>query len=179
MTEAVPLILVGVLVGFGILRAVLPRRVTVLRRPAGAFELRRPLSRRLFELSRLAFWTVLLMIFFVASWWADFVLGALVGGVAVVVLVWRAVDRIRRLAVVIDRSADEVRDGEQREGRASDVQVVILQRHRREPLALRFRENGQPERYWSIPVVDLATAAAVGREIADYLGVPLDETPQQ
>ena len=177
MTESVPLVLVGVLVSFGILRVVLPRRVTVLRRPAGAFELRRPLSRRLFELSRLAFWTVLLMIFFVASWWTDFVLGVLVGGVAVVVLVWRAVDRIRRSAVVIDRSADEVRDGEQREGRATDVQAVILQRHRREPLALRFRENGAPERHWTIPVADLATAETVGREIADYLGVPLDETP--
>src|SRR5207249_12105974 len=74
MTESVPLVLVGVLVSFGILRVVLPRRATVLRRPAGAFELRRPLSRRLFELSRLAFWTVLLMIFFVAAWLTDFVL---------------------------------------------------------------------------------------------------------
>ena len=90
MIESVPLVLVGVLVSFGILRVVLPRRVTVLRRPAGAFELRRPLSRRLFELSRLAFWTVLLMIFFVASWWTDFVLGVLVGGVAVGCRSWIA-----------------------------------------------------------------------------------------
>jgi len=178
MIEWVPVILVGVLVAFSILRVVLPRRVTVLRHSDGTIQLQRPVSRRLFDLGRLGFWTVLLMIFSVASWWADFVFGAIVGGLAVAFLVWRAVDRLRRTAVLIDRRDDAVRDGELHEGRASDVQAVILERYRRDPLSLSFREAGQKERFWRLPVSDLATAETVGREIADYLEVPLREMPE-
>ena len=175
VTESVALVLVGILVAFSVLRVVVPRRVNVVRDPNGAFKLQRPLGHRLLELTRLGFWTVLLMIFVIASWWAEFLLGILVGGVAVLILVWRAVDRIRRSAIVIDRSTDEVRDGDQREGRASDVQAVVLQRNRRNALALRFQAAGEPERWWLIPGSDPTTAETLGRAIADYLRVPLDE----
>ena len=174
MSEWVPIVLVGVLVGFSILRAVLPRRVTVIRRPDGGFEFQRPLGRRLLDIGRLGFWTILLMIFWVAALFAEFLFGVLVAGIAIVVLVWRAADRIRRSTVVIDRSKDELRDGEEREGRASDVQGVVLNRLRREPLALRIRDE-VVERSWTLPVVDAAAAEAVGHELADYLRVPLEE----
>jgi hypothetical protein len=177
MNEIVPLLLVGVLAVFSILRAVLPRRARVQRHSDGAFEVQRPLSRRLLELARLGFWTVIVLILFVASWRTEFTLGILVGGAAVVILLWRAVDRLRRSTVLISRSQDEVRDGEHREGRTSDVRAVMLQRHWREPVALVFHENGQPERRWMIPGADPKSAERVGREIADYLGVPLEETP--
>jgi hypothetical protein len=130
--QHVPLVLVGVLVVFSILRAALPRRARVQRYPDGAFEVRRPLSRRLLEIAGLGFWTVIVLIFLVASWWSEFTLGVLVGGAAVVILVWRAVDRLRRSTVLINRSEDEVRDGEYRAGRTSDVRAVVLQHHRRE-----------------------------------------------
>jgi hypothetical protein len=175
MTEWVPIVLVVALVGFSILRAVLPRRVTVIRRPDGGFEFQRPLGRRLLDIGRLGFWTVLLMIFWVAALLAQFVFGVLVAGVAIVVLVWRAADRIRRSTVVIDRAKDELRDGEEREGRASDVQGVVLNRLRREPLALRIRDEVVGERSLILPVVDAAAAESLGHELADYLRVPLEK----
>lgn len=177
MTELVPLVVVGVLVAFSVLRVVLPRQARVQRHSDGAFEVQRPLSRRLLELARLGFWTVIVLLFLVASWWSEFTLGVLVGGGAVVFLLWRAADRLRRSTVLISRSQDEVRDGEHRVGRASDVRAVMLPRHRREPVALVFHEYGQPERSWMVPGADPKTAETVGRGIADYLGVPLEETP--
>jgi len=174
MTEIAPLAIVALLVGFSVLRAVLPRRVRVRRRTEGAFELQRPLGRRLLEIGGLGFWAVLLVVFFVASWWSEFTLGVLVGGVGVVVLLWRAIDRLGRSDVVINRLQNEIREGGRRVGRASDVRAVLLVPVRREPLALIFAEPGEPARRWAIPGGDPATAEAVGRELADYLGVPLE-----
>jgi len=176
MPDFVPLVVVVALVSFSVLRAVLPRRVQVHRQEAGAFELQRPMGRRVLEVGRLLFWIAILLLVFVASWMTDFQVGVLVGGAGVVALVWRVTDRIWRSEVVINRMQNEVRYGQRREGRTSDVRAVVLQRHWREPLALMFREYGQPERRWMIPGADPATAETVGREIADYLGVPLEET---
>jgi hypothetical protein len=177
MNQHVPLVLVGILVAFSVLRAALPRRARVQRHADGAFEVQRPLSRRLLEIAGLGFWTVIVLIFLVASWSAEFTLGILVGGAAVVMLLWRAVDRLRRSSVLINRSEDEVRDGEYRAGRTSDVRAVVLQPHQRQPVALVFRESGRPERHWMVPGTDPKTAKVVGRELADYLRVPLEETP--
>jgi hypothetical protein len=177
MTELAAPALIVALVSFSILRAILPRRVRVHRQEAGAFQLQRPLGRRVLEVGRLLFWIVILVLFFLASWWNDFFLGILVGGIALAVLVSRAVDRIWRSEVVIDRLQNEVRCGGRREGRTSDVRAVALQRHWREPLGLMFREYGQAERRWIIPGADPTTAETVGREIAEYLGVPFEETP--
>jgi hypothetical protein len=176
MPEFIPVAVVVALVSFSVLRAVLPRRVQVRRQDAGAFELQRPMGRRVLEVGRLLFWIAILLLVFVASLMTDFLIGVLVCGAGIVALVWRVADRIWRSEVVINRMQNEVRYGGRREGRTSDVRAVVLQPHWREPLALMFREYGQPERRWMIPGADPATAENVGRDIADYLGVPLEET---
>ena len=176
VTEFVPLVILVALVSFSVLRVVIPRRLRVQRQPDGAFELERPLGRRLLEGSRLLFWSVILLLGFLASLWNDFAVGILGCGTALVVLVWRAADRIWRSTVVIDRLRNEVLQGGRWEGRTDEVQAVVLQRHGRQPLALIFREPDGSDRRWGIPGADPETAESVGRRIADYLGVPLDET---
>lgn len=173
MTDFVALVIV-VLVGFSVARALLPRRLLIHHRAEGALEIARPLGRRLLELSRLGVWFALLMLLFVASWPTDFTLGVLVGGIGAVVLLWRVAARIRSSTVVIDRDKNEVRYGRESVGRAVDVRAVGLQPFRRDPLALLFREVGEPERRWSVPGADPATAEALGRQIADFLEVPLE-----
>jgi hypothetical protein len=173
MTDVVSLVIVA-LVGFSVLRALLPRRLRVSQQADGALEFQRPLGRRLLEVTRLGVWIALLLALFIASWRTDFTLGVLVGGGAAVVLVWRIVNRIRQSTVVIDRRENQVRYGERAVGRTIDVRAVALQPNYRDPLALLFREVGQPERRWSIPGADPVTAEAVGRQIADYLEVPLE-----
>ena len=174
LSQYAPLALVGVLVVFSVLRAVLPRRVRVVRDPHGVFEIQRPLGRRLLDIGRLGFWTVLMVLLFVASWWAEFVLGALVSGVATAVLLWRAVGRLGRSSIVINRLEDEIRDGERRVGRTSDVTAVSFHAERREPLGLVFRDAVDPGRRWSIPYADRNTAESIGRDLAEYLQVPLE-----
>jgi len=174
LTEYAPLALIAVLVVFSVLRAVLPRRVRVLRDPQGVFEIQRPPGRRLLDIGRLGFWTVLMVLLFVASWWAEFILGALVSGVAIAVLLWRALFRLGRSSIVINRLADEVLDGERRIGRASNVRAVIFRAGRREPLSLIFRDGVEPDRRWAIPYADQSTAESIGLDLAEYLQVPLE-----
>jgi hypothetical protein len=174
MTDFAPII-VGALVIFSILRAVLPGRVR-LQEEAGHFELQRPLGRRLLEVTRNGFWIAVLTSFFLASLWSSFELGVLVSGAAVVVLVWRTVDQIWRSTVVINRLQNQVLQGPRLIGRTSDVRAVVVRPERRAPLALIFRPAAGEERRWLIPGVDPASAEAVGQQLADYLGVPLESS---
>ena len=174
MTDFAPFV-VGALVLFSVLRAVLPRRVQV-EREAGHVELQRPLSRRLLDVAYNGFWIAVLGAFFLASLWSGFELGVLVSGIAVVVLVWRTVDQIWRSAVVINRLQNRVLHGSRLVGRTSDVRAVVLRPERRAPLALIFRPPTGGERRWFVPGVDPASAEAVARQLADYLGVPLESS---
>ena len=179
MSELATAVVVATLVALSILRAVLPRRARVTRHTDGTFEIRRPLSRRVLELAGLGFWTIIVLLFVVASWWAEFGVGVVVGGATAAILAWRGVDRIRRTGMLINRFDDEVRDGENREGRASDVKALLVGPDGRQPIALVFREPGQSERRWPVPGSDTKTAAAIGQELADYLGVPLEGPPRR
>jgi hypothetical protein len=174
MTDFAPFI-VGALVTFSILRAVLPGRVR-LQREAGHFELQRPLGQRLLAVARNGFWIAVLTSFFLASLWSGFELGILVSGAAVVILVWRTVDQIWRSTVVVNRLQNRVQVGPRLIGRTSEVRAVVVRPERRAPLALIFRPATGGEHRWFVPGVDPASADAVGQQLAEYLGVPLESS---
>jgi hypothetical protein len=174
MTDFAPFI-VGTLVLFSVLRAVLPGRVR-LEQEAGHFALQRPLGLRLLAVARNGFWIAVVASFFFASLWSGFELGVLVGGAAVVILVWRTVGQIWRSTVVVNRLQNQVLVGSRLIGRTSDVRAVVVRPERRAPLALIFRPATGEERRWLIPGVDPVSAETVGHQLADYLGVPLESS---
>jgi len=172
MSNILPFIVLGLVI-FSVLRVLVPRQIQLHRDPTG-FRLQRPLGMRLLEAARTIAWIAGMIALFIASWGADFEIGLLVSGVTLVALVWNVVNHLWRSTVIISRLQNRVLYGPKLIGRTSDVRAVILRADRRAPLCLIFRDLTRDERRWFIPGADVRSAPAVGQQIADYLGVPLE-----
>ncbi len=148
-------------------------RDPLLRQSRGRLSLRPSLRHLLGEST--AVLALLLGAAYVLAWLAAarVLPAAVLAGLVMVWLAWRLWRRWQTAAVVFDRATDSIRHGPIEIGRASRAAVVQVTGDPASALGLFLHDAAGKTTWWAVPDIDGSHAAAVGRVIADFLGVPL------